>query len=34
MYTMRLEHKVAVVPISLDLTSRVNLNEFEELLRK
>lgn len=34
MYTMRLEHKVAVVPISLDLTSRVNLNDFEELLRK
>jgi len=34
MYTMRLEHKVAVVPISLDLTSRVNLNDFEKLLRE
>lgn len=33
-YTMRFAQKVAVTPLSLDLTSRVSLTELEKLLRK
>jgi 5'-nucleotidase len=34
MYTIRIEKKVAVVPISLDLTSRVELSMLDQKLRK
>jgi len=33
-YTVRIEKKVAVVPISIDLTSRVDLEELEGFLRR
>jgi hypothetical protein len=29
---MAFEHLVSVVPISMDMTSRVNLEEFEQML--
>ena len=32
-YIMAFEHLVSVVPISMDMTSRVNLEEFEQMLR-
>jgi 5'-nucleotidase len=32
-YTLRMKRKVSVTPLSLDLTSRITLQEFEELLR-
>jgi 5'-nucleotidase len=33
-YALRVERKVAVTPISLDLTSRVDFNDLDQLLRK
>lgn len=33
-YAMRFEHKVAVTPLSLDITSRVSLPDLERLLRR
>ena len=33
-YAMRFEKKVSVTPLSLDMTSRVNLGELENLLRQ
>jgi len=32
-HTLRIEKKVAVIPISLDLTSRVSFEELENILR-
>jgi 5'-nucleotidase len=32
-YTLRVKRLVSVTPLSLDLTSRVSLNQFEQLLR-
>jgi hypothetical protein len=34
MHTVRIEKKVAVVPLSLDLTSRVDPARLEGILRK
>jgi 5'-nucleotidase len=33
-YTLRVEHQVAVTPLSLDLTSRTGLQDLESLLKK
>jgi 5'-nucleotidase len=33
-YTVRIEKKVAVIPISLDLTSRVEASQLDQVLRK
>jgi len=33
-YTLRVRRVISVTPISLDMTSRVDLQAFEKLLRK
>jgi broad specificity polyphosphatase/5'/3'-nucleotidase SurE len=32
-YALRVQHEVSVTPLSLDLTSRVDLDELDRLLR-